>query len=451
MKFGTFTCFLIHHNFASQSPPLPPLSSGLDSTEWEYRWYVTIRPILMRLCGVFTAICSIFALIGILATMAGNAEVGSPFFIAVHRTEARWISLVVFIYVTLGYAAFVAYWSLLQMQFGGMMKIMYRRTSGRCMSFSARMCARLAAPLAFFYLSWLAESGLIDGEFLYKQIPSTYEQRNVTITTTQLINHQNVTTHHNVTQTITINNDIMMRSSFSNFYQIYKIGVFKTAFRSVFPVFLLLIMILVIFNVLNWILVRLRLSYMQMGTLVVPEDQLIEGKRKLEQYKVSTERTLQRGALKSKIQESMSHQPTAAAHTSEGDIAVSSTGWPTGHTPSGPTPRAGASSLLQGQIRSDQTARADVMDDEEEASTARAAVLARQPREISGTIERKEHGGLFGMSRSWKPYRCTVMPPGILVFQHEKHTTDEVRVRVSLSDFDPLLHFLPYLHSRTPV
>ena len=36
------------------------------------------------------------------------------------------------------------------------------------------------------------------------------------------------------------------------------------------------------------------------------------------------------------------------------------------------------STLLQGQIRSDQTARADVMDDDEEADTARAAVLARQ-------------------------------------------------------------------------
>ena len=173
------------------------------------------------------------------------------------------------------------------------------------------MCARLAAPLAFFYLSWLAESGLIDGAFLYKQIPPTYVQQNVTITTTQLINNHNVTSRHNVTQTITINNDIIMRSSFSNFYQIYKIGVFKTAFRSVFPVLLLVIMILVIFNVLNWILVRLRLSYMQMGTLVVPEDQLIEGKRKLEQYKVSTERTLQRGALKTKIQESMTQQPAA--------------------------------------------------------------------------------------------------------------------------------------------
>ena len=387
--------------------------TGKDSTEWEYQWYIHIRPWIMRLLSLCALLLSVFSMIGVIATMTGKSQTGSPYYMAVHQSGSRWVALAVFIMTTLGYASFVAYWSLLQMSFGGKMILVFRRSSGYCMSFSSRMCARLAAPVAFFYLGWLAEAGLIEGDWLYKQYPPTVTYRNTTVASVHVIDQQNVTTYRYVNETVLINNDFLMRSSFSNFYQIYKIGVFKTAFRSVFPVMLLVVMGLVIFNILNWILVKLRLSAFQMGTLVVPEDQLAEGKRKLEQYKVSLERTLQRGALTAKIQENMGSRNKAPGGSGSGGRAALGTSTPdssdvemaTGSAGSGGAGRVGkkapkgVSSLLHGHLRSDLASGAE---DKDDAHSARAAVLARQPREITGTVERKVYGGLLGMSRSWK-------------------------------------------------
>jgi hypothetical protein len=40
------------------------------------------------------------------------------------------------------------------------MELVPRRTTPESLSFNVRMCARLAAPLAFFYLGWISENGM---------------------------------------------------------------------------------------------------------------------------------------------------------------------------------------------------------------------------------------------------------------------------------------------------
>jgi len=421
-KLEAYRLMNIEEAKATDAQTIKWTETGKESTAWEYRWYVTIRPILYRLAGVVAALMSVLSLIGIISSMTGAQANSSPFFLALHMPRANWSAIAIFVIITLGYATFVAYWSLMQMQFGGAMRLQFRRTSAVCLSFSTRMCARLASPLAFFYLGWVAESGLTEGKWLFKPIPPTVTYANVTTSSFHLVNGHNVTTHHNVTVAVVTDNDVLMRSSFSNFYQIYKIGVFVVAFRSVFPVLLLLIMILVIFNVLNWLLVKLRLSAMQMGTLVVPEEQLAEGKRKLDQYKVSTERTMQRGDLKARIQESLAAS-RAQEEGKAGTVKEKDKDAPTAPalvSTAGKQQTAGKSSLLQVQVRSDQLGRFDADDDDDDADgmdTARAAILSRQPREINGIVERKEHSGVFGLSHAWRPYKCAIMPPGMMVFQ----------------------------------
>lgn len=84
--------------------------------------------------------------------MTGVANSSSVYFLAVHSGNPSFSGVLIFILVSMGYAVYVALWSLFQMQFAGMMHLVPHRTSAVCLSFNARMCARLAAPLAFFYL-----------------------------------------------------------------------------------------------------------------------------------------------------------------------------------------------------------------------------------------------------------------------------------------------------------
>ena len=106
---------------------------------------------------------------------------------------------------------------------------------------------------------WMAESGIKSGPWLYRPEPSTIGYHNVTS-----INAANVTI--TTLEEYDINNDILMRSAFSHFYQMDKIGVFKQFFATLFPILLIIVMFLVLTNVLNFILVKLKLDYLQMGT-----------------------------------------------------------------------------------------------------------------------------------------------------------------------------------------
>ena len=122
-----------------------------------------------------------------------------------------------------------------------------------------------------FFLSlsgWLAESGVKNGPWLYRPEPSSIGYANVTIAkhTFNTTTMTNSTTTTIVLRPFTQNNDVLMRSAFSHFYQMDKIGVFRQFFATVFPIFLIIVMFLVMTNVLNYLLVLCKLEYMQMGT-----------------------------------------------------------------------------------------------------------------------------------------------------------------------------------------
>lgn len=119
---------------------------------WEYYWHLYYSPILLRALSVVLGILSLFSFLGVISTMTGVSNSSSVYFQAVHRGTPSFSGVLIFILVTMGYAVYVTLWALFQMQFAGMMHLVPHRTSAVCLSFNARMCARLAAPMAFFYL-----------------------------------------------------------------------------------------------------------------------------------------------------------------------------------------------------------------------------------------------------------------------------------------------------------
>ena len=61
------------------------------------------------------------------------------------------------------------------------MELVPYKTTPESLSFNVRMVARLAAPLAFFYLGWLSENGIKDGPWTANSAPSITTYTNVTL------------------------------------------------------------------------------------------------------------------------------------------------------------------------------------------------------------------------------------------------------------------------------
>jgi len=84
---------------------------------------------------------------------------------------------------------------------------------------------------------------------------------------------------------LTVTTHTEMLSSFSKFYQIQVVPAMGDAFNTFFPAVLISIAFLVLTNVINRILVALRMESYQFGTEIVTPDQLKDGKRVLERQK----------------------------------------------------------------------------------------------------------------------------------------------------------------------
>ena len=106
------------------------------------------------------------------------------------------------------------------------------------------------------------------GDWLYRPEPSTIGYNNVTISTITFdpITNTNITKISHSLEPYDQFNGILMRSAFSHFYQMDKIGIFRQFFATVFPILLIVVMALVSTNVLNFVLVKCKLEYLQMGT-----------------------------------------------------------------------------------------------------------------------------------------------------------------------------------------
>ena len=139
------------------------------------------------------------------------------------------------------------------------------RTTPESLSFNARMVARLAAPMAFFYLGWIFENGTNNGDWVYSDA---------------MINSTNI--DGNSTQ---VQSDYEMLSAFANFYQLQLVSGFGDALNTVYPGLLLAISFLVLTNLINRILVLCKLPQYQFGEEFVTDGQLRDGKTKLERQK----------------------------------------------------------------------------------------------------------------------------------------------------------------------
>lgn len=253
-----------------------------DSTEWEYKYYLVYRPLLLKAASVLCAVLSILSLIGVACSMSGVSNGASPYYQAVHSDSAQPGGIVVFIWITLGYTVYITTWSVFQMKLGASKEMVPSRTTPEALSFNVRMIARLAAPLAFFYLGWISENGLRTGDFVNNDGGTTYN-----VTVVPVFNSTtNTTTYMN--QTMEYSSSIEMNSAFSNFYQLQNIKAVQRVFGTIFPIILFVVLGLSLLNIFNRLLVLLKLEDYQFGAEIVTEEVLREGKRQLERHKRNT-------------------------------------------------------------------------------------------------------------------------------------------------------------------
>ena len=242
-----------------------------ESSREEYNWYVRTRPLLFKLGAVVAAVFSLFSYLGVVGSMHNVNSNVSVYFLAVHSPSANGAGVVVFVLVTFGYAAYVAFWALFQIRVAGLMELVPFSTTPESLSFNVRMVARLASPLAYFYLGWLWEGGT-----KYSTDGGGWGNNNG-------------------------NPPIAMPSAFARFYNIQILPGLGDAFGTAFPAILFAVSFLTLTNLLNRILVLCKMESYQFGTELVTEEQLKEGKRQLERNKKSTARTVQRENLRERI------------------------------------------------------------------------------------------------------------------------------------------------------
>ena len=141
---------------------------GIEQIKWSFKpegshrewlWYTKIQPIIYRVCAVLSGCLSILSYLGVISGMQGVSNSASPYSIAVHDDKATGTGITVFVLLTLGYTCYVVMWALFEMKISSIMELVTNQgTWPLSMSFNARMVARLAAPLAFFYLGWVHEN-----------------------------------------------------------------------------------------------------------------------------------------------------------------------------------------------------------------------------------------------------------------------------------------------------
>mmetsp|Transcript_6631 Transcript_6631/g.11152 ORF Transcript_6631/g.11152 Transcript_6631/m.11152 type:complete len:947 (+) Transcript_6631:145-2985(+) len=338
------------------------------STIWEYNWYLKYKPWLLMIASIACMVLSVFSFLGVVCSMHGVSNSVSVYFQAVHSDNGPEFGIVLFILVTLGYTAYIMTWALFQIKVVGSMELVPHRTTPSALSFNVRMNARLAAPLAFFYLGWLSENGIKKGSWLYNDAPAGQQ--------------------------------IFMPSSFSDFYQLQSVGIIKSTFGTIFPIILFSVLFLFLINAFNRILVLIKWEAYQFGTALVTEEQLREGKRQLQRNKRATERTFRRGDLSEMI---------------------TAVGKP-----------ASPKKTLLGAIMSSMSQSSDVRDDlrstrdPHDAHAESVDVDPTEPPPLATAAEKKTTRGVSGQ---WKTCYVEVRSPGFLHISKDKKTADTDKVR----------------------
>jgi hypothetical protein len=363
-----------------------------DSTRNEYLWYTKIKPYMLKFAAVSTFTLSVLSFVGVICTMNGVPIRGSPYFTGVHDDNASATGIVFFIFLTLGYTSYITTWSLFQMKLVGYVELVPGRSTPEALSFNVRMCARLAAPLAFFYLGWIAEDGLKSGSWENSSTAPSYAYQNVSFFNTTL----------NATETtlelVEIDNSIKMASSFSNFYKLQNVAFIKQSFGLIFPIIFYCVVGLILPNIMNRLLVLLKLDYLQFGDVIVTEEQLREGKRQLERHKAHTARTFQRDLLRSYIMGLAKRDGSSNAEGGAGSVLAG----------------------IWGKLRKGKP----------ETTLGDVGPILEEPPALSGLVEKKGAGS-YGMGGSWVEVVAEVEAPGTLVFKDKKTHSRESTVDLS--------------------
>lgn len=245
-----------------------------ESTEREYMFYVYYKPILYRVAAVLCAVLSIFSYLGVIGSMSGVSRDVSIYGIAVHSNQTSGAGILVFVLITLGYAAYVTMWALFQMRIANMMELLpNQHTTANSLSVNSRACVRLATPLAFFYLGWIYENGVKEGAWEDSSITKTDDASGES-STDKLV------------------------TAFSKFYQIQVIPIMGDSFNTFFPIVMFCVSALVLLNLINRVLVFMKLENLQFGAgvlyyfriflmhlAILTDEQLREGKRQLTRHK----------------------------------------------------------------------------------------------------------------------------------------------------------------------
>jgi hypothetical protein len=239
-----------------------------ESTPAVYNWHIKTKPILLKVLAGVCLVMSIFSFLGVVCSMAGVDNRVSVYFLAVHDTQnANRGGIALFILITLGYTCYITFWALFQMKIAGCMDLVPYRTTPGSLSFNVRMIARLAAPLAFFYLGWMSENGIKSGSWTYNNAPPYYVNETISsivsdcnITTSVCVN---TTMYSNIT--VAVSDGVFMPSSFSNFYQLQSVGAIKKTFGTIFPILLFCVLFLFVTNAFNRLLVLIKMDEYQFG------------------------------------------------------------------------------------------------------------------------------------------------------------------------------------------
>lgn len=242
-----------------------PFANNLFKT-FEMPYYSKIQPVLFKFLGAVFGVISLLSYLGVLGSIKGVPLNTSPYFVAVHDQGTSGSGITIFVLLTLGYASYVTMWALFQMNISGVMELVGNKgTWPVSMSFNARMVARLASPLAFFYLGWIHENQIISGDF------------------------ENAS------------NGTPLYTAFSRFYQIQVIPIMGNSFNTLFPILMICVSLLTATNILNRIFVAIKCPRLQFGQTFISEEVLKTGKIKLAEKKKFLLRAHERGIFKDKL------------------------------------------------------------------------------------------------------------------------------------------------------
>eukprot|EP00602_Paraphysomonas_sp_CaronLab_P001506 CAMPEP_0185028822 /NCGR_PEP_ID=MMETSP1103-20130426/14844_1 /TAXON_ID=36769 /ORGANISM="Paraphysomonas bandaiensis, Strain Caron Lab Isolate" /LENGTH=700 /DNA_ID=CAMNT_0027563365 /DNA_START=809 /DNA_END=2911 /DNA_ORIENTATION=+ len=352
-----------------------------ESSEAEYMWEVKYKPLLYRAGAVMASCLSVFSYLGILGTMPNVARVISVYYHAVHDNDATGAWICLFVLLTLVYTTYVAMWSIFQMRIADMMELLPgQKTAPNSLSVNARVCAKFAAPLCFFYLGWIFENGTKTGVWTEGMDGST------------------------------------KLTAFARFYQIQVIPVVGDSFNSVFPIIIFCISVLVATNTINRVLVFLKLEKFQFGSEILTEDQLREGRRQLARHKRLMERSARRASLKARIE------------TAKGGVASVVAALP--------VPVKSLFSSLRFWRRREYDGSEELQDlelaDNEEEDVV--------PNILKGWGERKESKTRGLSVGAWQRRYMVAEEPGTLYFYRDAGLEKEMDERLDLRDVTSFLH-----------